>query len=66
MFKELRKVGVLTNKFPIGKQVIEWYCVKYRKEVKRENIKCPHCGYDLIDLEDDNRDRRYKLCLMIC
>lgn len=54
MFKELRKVGVLTNRFPVGKQVIEWYCAKCRKEVKREDIKCPHCGYDLIDLEEDN------------
>lgn len=43
---KLRKIGVEISRFPIRK--IEWYCNRCKKEVKREDKKCLHCGYDFV------------------
>ena len=45
---ELRKIGVEISRFPSRK--IEWYCNRCKKEVKREDTKCPHCGYEFKEI----------------
>lgn len=44
-FHILRKIGIEKSRF--SSRQIEWYCNNCKKkEVKREDKKCPYCDYD--------------------